>query len=150
MEHKPPESAGSWRARNLVLAFTVLGVIVPIVLYPFLSYSEPLSRTYSPSNLERSIWSAAPYLWPAAPVAPGRQGNIRDLDRFVGNISGLECAYIWVGGLESLAFRETRCQTQDEVPTGLIGTTATANSLTVTAPTGATTGLISVTVGNSN
>jgi hypothetical protein len=56
----------------------MLGVIVPIVLYPFLSYVEPLRRTYSPSNLERFIWSAAPYLWPAAPIVPGREGDMRD------------------------------------------------------------------------
>lgn len=80
MERKPSESTSSRRARNLVvLAFAVLGVIVPIVLYRFVSYVHPLPRPSTYSSLERFLWTVVPYLWPSAPVLlSAREGDIRD------------------------------------------------------------------------
>jgi hypothetical protein len=80
MEHKPSESTRTRRARNMVvIVFAVLGVVVPIALYPFVSYTHPLQRSNTYNSLERFLWSVVPYLWPSAPIVSVPEGDIRDV-----------------------------------------------------------------------
>ncbi len=58
------------RVRNrIVVAFAVLGLVVPAVLYPFVSYTRPLTRG-GYTGVDRFLWAVVPYLWPSAPVVP--------------------------------------------------------------------------------
>jgi hypothetical protein len=53
--------------------FAVLGAIVPILLYPFVSYTHPLPQ--QPRIYDGFLWSIVPYIWPLAPVVPVREGD---------------------------------------------------------------------------
>jgi hypothetical protein len=66
------QTAPPRRTRRIVaIAFAVLGgIVVPIVLLPFLSYAHPLPRNYVYTRVDRFVDSVAPYLWPSAPIVP--------------------------------------------------------------------------------
>jgi hypothetical protein len=51
-----------------VIAFAVLGVFVPIMLYPVVAYERPLPR--GSDHLAGRLATLVPYLWPSAPIVP--------------------------------------------------------------------------------
>jgi hypothetical protein len=76
--HQNGKHSAPARARKrIVIAFAVLGLVVPIALYPIVAYEGPLQQ--GSRGLAPALGPIVPYLWPSAPVVAASAGGMRDV-----------------------------------------------------------------------